>query len=26
MVELAGLNMRRESLPVGWYRFTIAAR
>jgi hypothetical protein len=24
MVELAGLNMRRESLPVGWYRFTIA--
>lgn len=26
MVELAGLNMRRESLPVGWYRFTVAAR
>jgi len=24
MVELAGLNMRRESLPVGWYRFTVA--
>jgi len=23
-VELAGLNMRRESLPVAWYRFTIA--
>jgi len=24
MVELAGLNMRRETLPVGWYRFTVA--
>jgi hypothetical protein len=24
MVELAGMNMRRESLPVAWVRFTIA--
>ena len=24
MVELAGLNMRRESLPVAWIRFTVA--
>jgi len=23
MVELAGLNMRRESLPIAWYRFTV---
>jgi hypothetical protein len=24
MVELAGLNMRRESLPVAWFRFTVS--
>ena len=24
MVELAGLNMRRESMPVAWFRFTVA--
>jgi hypothetical protein len=24
MVELAGLNMRRESLPVAWYRFSVS--
>lgn len=23
-VELAGLNMRRESIPVAWFRFTVA--
>jgi hypothetical protein len=23
-VELAGLNMRRENLPVAWFRFTVA--
>jgi hypothetical protein len=23
MVELAGLNMRRESLPVAWFRFSV---
>jgi len=26
MVELAGLNMRRENLPVAWFRFTVAPR
>lgn len=24
LVTLEGLNMRRESLPVGWFRFTVA--
>jgi hypothetical protein len=24
MVTIEGLNMRRESLPVGWYRLTVA--
>ena len=24
MVELDGLNMRREGIPIAWYRFTIA--
>jgi len=24
MVELAGLNMRREAMPVGWFRFSVS--
>jgi hypothetical protein len=24
MVELAGLNLRRESMPVAWFRFSVA--
>jgi hypothetical protein len=24
LVTVEGLNMRRESLPVGWFRFTVA--
>jgi hypothetical protein len=24
LVSIEGLNMRRESLPIGWYRFTVS--
>jgi hypothetical protein len=24
LVSIEGLNMRRQSLPIGWYRFTVA--
>jgi hypothetical protein len=24
MVQFEGLNMRREALPVAWYRFSVA--
>ena len=24
LVSIEGLNMRRESLPIGWFRFTVS--